>query len=111
VVLDGAVWRGDLRTGQGEVFIPGVPGTDKAGLKVDAHNRLWTADFSGGGASVYDARTGARLAHYQFADQPGSLVNDLVISRTAVFHGQTVRCSTWSCRGPAVDPPPTTPRC
>ncbi|MFC5925421.1 SMP-30/gluconolactonase/LRE family protein [Micromonospora vulcania] len=83
--LDGAVWRGDLRTGRGSVLIPGVPGKDKAGLKVDEQGRLWTADFSGGGASVYDAGTGAQLAHYQFTAEPGSFVNDLVITKRAVY--------------------------
>ncbi|MEH0934287.1 SMP-30/gluconolactonase/LRE family protein [Micromonospora psammae] len=90
-ILDGAVWRGDLRTGRGSVLIPGTPGTDRAGLKVDARNRLWTADFSGGGASVHDARTGARLAHYQFTDEPGSLVNDLVITPRAVWFTDSTR--------------------
>ncbi|MET8461457.1 SMP-30/gluconolactonase/LRE family protein [Micromonospora zamorensis] len=84
-ILDGAVWRGDLRTGRGSVLIPGTPGTDKAGLKLDPQGRLWTADFSGGGASVYDAGTGAKLAHYQFTDGPGSYVNDLVITGRAVY--------------------------
>ncbi|MBQ0981199.1 MULTISPECIES: SMP-30/gluconolactonase/LRE family protein [unclassified Micromonospora] len=84
-ILDGAVWRGDLRTGRGSVLIPGTPGTDKAGLKLDPQGRLWTADFSGGGASVYDAGTGAKLAHYQFTDEPGSYVNDLVITDRAVY--------------------------
>ncbi|WP_157744084.1 SMP-30/gluconolactonase/LRE family protein [Micromonospora zamorensis] len=84
-ILDGAVWRGDLRTGRGSVLIPGTPGTDKAGLKLDPQGRLWTADFSGGGASVYDAGTGAKLAHYQFTDEPGSYVNDLVITARAVY--------------------------
>ncbi|SCG48642.1 SMP-30/gluconolactonase/LRE family protein [Micromonospora coxensis] len=90
-ILDGAVWRGDLRTGRGAVFIPGTPGTDKAGLKVDRHNRLWTADFSGGGATVYDARTGARLQQYRFTDQPGSLINDVVITRTAAYFTDSTR--------------------
>ncbi|MET8120215.1 superoxide dismutase [Micromonospora sp. NPDC005189] len=84
-ILDGAVWRGDLRTGRGSVLIPGTPGTDKAGLKLDQRGRLWTADFSGGGASVYDAGSGAKLAHYQFTDVPGSFVNDLVITDRAVY--------------------------
>ncbi|MFC7549233.1 SMP-30/gluconolactonase/LRE family protein [Plantactinospora sp. GCM10030261] len=90
-IMDGAVWRGDLRTGRGSVLIPGASGTDKAGIKVDAHNRLWTANFSGGGASVYDARSGARLAHYQFTDDPGSLVNDLVLTRDAVYFTDSTR--------------------
>lgn len=90
-ILDGAVWRGDLRTGRGSVLIPGTPGTDKAGLKLDPQGRLWTADFSGGGASVYDAGTGAKLAHYQFTDEPGSYVNDLVITNRAVYFTDSAR--------------------
>ncbi|WP_124816267.1 SMP-30/gluconolactonase/LRE family protein [Micromonospora ureilytica] len=90
-ILDGAVWRGDLRTGRGSVLIPGTPGTDKAGLKLDPQGRLWTADFSGGGASVYDAGTGAKLAHYQFTDVPGSYVNDLVITQRAVYFTDSAR--------------------
>ncbi|MET7706589.1 superoxide dismutase [Micromonospora sp. NPDC005413] len=90
-ILDGAVWRGDLRTGRGSVLIPGTPGTDKAGLKLDQQGRLWTADFSGGGASVYDAGTGAKLAHYQFTDVRGSFVNDLVITDRAVYFTDSAR--------------------
>ncbi|MEW2141342.1 superoxide dismutase [Micromonospora vinacea] len=90
-ILDGAVWRGDLRTGRGSVLIPGTPGTDKAGLKLDPQGRLWTADFSGGGASVYDADTGTKLAHYQFTDVPGSYVNDLVITQRAVYFTDSAR--------------------
>ncbi|MCG5460769.1 superoxide dismutase [Micromonospora sp. NPDC053740] len=90
-ILDGAVWRGDLRTGHGSVLIPGTPGTDKAGIKLDPRGRLWTADFSGGGASVYDADTGAKLAHYQFTDVPGSYVNDLVITQRAVYFTDSAR--------------------
>ena len=90
-ILDGAVWRGDLRTGRGSVLIPGTPGTDKAGLKLDPQGRLWTADFSGGGASVYDANTGTKLAHYQFTDVPGSYINDLVITQRAVYFTDSAR--------------------
>ncbi|MEU4551489.1 superoxide dismutase [Micromonospora violae] len=90
-VLDGAVWRGDLRTGRGSVLIPGTPGTAKAGLKLDPQGRLWTADFFGGGASVYDPNTGARLAHYQFTTDPNTLVNDLVITKRAIYFTDSVR--------------------
>ncbi|MEU8017437.1 superoxide dismutase [Micromonospora parva] len=90
-VLDGAVWRGDLRTGRGSVLIPGTPGTAKAGIKLDAKGRLWTADFFGGGASVYDPGSGARLAHYQFTADPNTLVNDLVITERAIYFTDSVR--------------------
>ncbi|WP_433127547.1 SMP-30/gluconolactonase/LRE family protein [Micromonospora sp. CA-240977] len=90
-VLDGAVWRGDLRTGRGSVLIPGTAGATKAGIKIDPQGRLWTADFAGGGASVYDANTGARLAHYQFTTDPNSLVNDLVVTERAVYFTDSTR--------------------
>ncbi|MET8085111.1 superoxide dismutase [Micromonospora sp. NPDC005237] len=90
-VGNGAVWRGDVRTGRGSVLIPGAPGREKAGLKLDPQGRLWTADFSAGGASVYDGATGAQLAHYQFTDEPGSIVNDLVITRRAVYFTDSAR--------------------
>ncbi|WP_435205306.1 SMP-30/gluconolactonase/LRE family protein [Micromonospora sp. bgisy143] len=90
-VGNGAVWRGDLRTGRGSVFIPGAPGREKAGLKLDPQGRLWTADFSAGAASVHDGTTGAQLAHYQFTDEPGSIVNDLVVTPRAVYFTDSAR--------------------
>ncbi|MEU7843184.1 superoxide dismutase [Micromonospora sp. NPDC049114] len=90
-VGNGAVWRGDVRTGRGSVLIPGAPGREKAGLKLDPQGRLWTADFSSGGASVHDGGTGAQLAHYQFTDEPGSIVNDLVVTSRAVYFTDSAR--------------------
>ncbi|MET8527281.1 superoxide dismutase [Micromonospora sp. NPDC005172] len=84
-VGNGAVWRGDLRTGHGSMFIAGAPGQQKAGLKLDPQGRLWTADFSAGTASVHDGVTGALLARYQLTDEPGRIVNDLVVTRNAVY--------------------------
>ena len=63
-LANGAVFRGDLATGTGRVLVPGTAGTAKTGLKVDRHNRLWAAGAGGGDATVYDAATGATLAHY-----------------------------------------------
>lgn len=90
-VGNGAVWRGDVRTGRGSVLIPGAPGREKAGLKLDERGRLWSADFSAGAASVHDGETGTQLAHYQFTDEPGSIVNDLVITGRAVYFTDSAR--------------------
>src|SRR5205814_1694847 len=62
----GAVFRGDLATGHGAILVPPTDGAAKTGLKVDRHNRLWACTADGGGAAVYDARTGALLAPYRF---------------------------------------------
>jgi sugar lactone lactonase YvrE len=83
----GAVWKGDARTGQGDVLVPGQPGVRSAiGIKVDRRNRLFVAGGATGKAFVYDARTGADLASYQLAT-PGAatFVNDVVVTRKAAW--------------------------
>jgi hypothetical protein len=82
-LANGAILRGDLRTGQGDPdFVPGVPGTQKTGLEIDDLNRMWACQAGGGGAGVYDARTGTLLATYAFG---GTFVNDAVALRHAVY--------------------------
>jgi sugar lactone lactonase YvrE len=83
----GAVWKGDARTGQGDVLVPGQPGVRSAiGIKVDRRNRLFVAGGATGKAFVYDARTGADLASYQLAT-PGAatFVNDVVVTDRAAW--------------------------
>ena len=83
----GAVWKGDARTGQGDVLVPGRPGERSAiGIKVDRRNRLFVAGGATGKAFVYDARTGVDLASYQLA-APGAatFVNDVVVTDTAAW--------------------------
>ncbi len=84
-LADGAVFRGDLCTGRGGVLVAGTPGTAKTGLKVDRWNRLWAAGAGGGDARVYDAATGASLAHFRFTDQTATFINDLVVTQRAVY--------------------------
>src|SRR4029453_8482901 len=46
-LVDGAIWRGDVRTGSGAVFADGEPGRASVGIAHGAgQNRLWVA---GGG--------------------------------------------------------------
>jgi sugar lactone lactonase YvrE len=78
----GAVWKGDARTGRGDVLVQGQPGVRSAiGIKVDRRNRLFVAGGATGKAFVYDAATGADLASYQLAT-PGTptFVNDVVVT-------------------------------
>jgi hypothetical protein len=83
---DGAIYRGDLRTGAGAVLVPGTPGDVAVGLEYDQRrDRLWVAGGATGTVSVYDASTGARLARYQLAAPGGSFLNDLVVTREAVY--------------------------
>ena len=83
----GASWKGDARTGEGDVLVPGRPGERNAiGIKVDRRNRLFVAGGPTGKAFVYDARTGEDLASYQLA-APGAatFVNDVVVTSKAVW--------------------------
>jgi sugar lactone lactonase YvrE len=83
----GAVWKGDARTGRGDVLVPGRPGERSAiGIKVDRRNRLFVAGGATGKAFVYDARTGADLASYQLAAAgAATFVNDVAVTRRAAF--------------------------
>jgi outer membrane protein assembly factor BamB len=80
----GAVFRGDVRSGVGEVFVDGRQGRAAIGLKVDARGRLFVAGGPTGQAFVYDARSGTPLASYQLASG-ASFVNDVVVTRTAAW--------------------------
>ncbi|GAB2867988.1 NHL repeat-containing protein [Lentzea nigeriaca] len=81
---DGSIYAADLRTGKGAVLAKG-PGTPSLGMKVDREHRLWVAGGTGGDARVYDIRTGALLAKFQFATTD-TFVNDVVLTdRSAWF--------------------------
>jgi hypothetical protein len=80
---NGGVWRGDVRTGRGAVFVPGA-GPAAVGVEYEHHrDRIWVAGGDTGAVRVYDARNGSLLATYQF---PGAgFLNDLVATDDAVY--------------------------
>ena len=84
-LVDGAIYRGDLRTGQGTVFIPGVAGRAATGTEVDDRNRLFVAGGATGTGRVYDAGSGRLLAEYQFAAPNAGFVNDVVVTKDAAY--------------------------
>ncbi|WP_260615392.1 SMP-30/gluconolactonase/LRE family protein [Streptomyces sp. WAC05292] len=78
---DGTVYRTLPGRSRAEVFLPaGTDGRRTAnGLRVDDRGRLWVTD-STAGVTVYDTRSGTRLARF---DVPGStphFVNDVAIT-------------------------------
>ena len=79
----GAVYRGDLRTGQGAPLVPAHEGRAAIGLKVH-HQRLWVAGGPTGKAFVYDARTGADVAEYPLAGGT-PFINDVAIGRHEAY--------------------------
>jgi sugar lactone lactonase YvrE len=83
----GAIWRGDARTGEGEVLVEGQEGRSAIGIKVDRRNRLFVSGGATGKGFVYDAASGEDLGSYQLApaDAAATFVNDVVVTRKAAW--------------------------
>lgn len=82
----GAVYRGDVRTGEGAVLVPGVAGRMAFGVDVDQRGRIFVAGGPTGTAFVYDAATGAELASYQLTStSPPTFVNDVVVTKDGAY--------------------------
>lgn len=122
----GDIYRGDLRTGIGDVFIDAAPGRAAVGLEADdAHHLLFVAGGATGAAYVYDTRTGAAVATYQFAPSGAGLLNDVAVTgdgayftdsfapvlyKIAIGPGGTLgQGSTITLTGPATAIDPTSP--
>lgn len=90
--VDGSIYKVDLRTGQGEILVPAEPDFDlftqcfKLGMRVDRRsNYLFAAGCIGGNAYVFDADTGEEIMNYQLAPAFSTVINDLAITRAAVY--------------------------
>ena len=77
----GAIYRGDARSGNGDLVVPAVAGREIVGLKYDAaRNLLVAAGGYTGQAFLFDASSGAQLAAYPLRDPADTtLVNDVVL--------------------------------
>jgi outer membrane protein assembly factor BamB len=86
---NGAVYRGDVRTGEGAFLVPGVAGRVATGLKVE-NGRIFVSGANTGNAYVYDAKTGAELASYAFSAS-GSFINDVVLTKDAAWFTDSLK--------------------
>lgn len=95
---NGSIVKIDLRSGESEVLVP-VRDPDIAGgacfvlgLRYDPRtNYLYAAGCVGGNAYVYDADTGALIMEYQLTEPFTSVINDLTITRDAVYFTDSYR--------------------
>ena len=90
-MVDGAIYRGNVRTGRGSVFIPGTEGAAAVGTEFDHHRRLWVAGGGTGKARVYNARTGTLRRTYNLAPAGATFINDVVVTRTAAYFTDSVK--------------------
>ena len=97
---DGSVWKGDLRTGEGQVLVD-VDGRVAVGIKVD-RGLLFVSGGATGDAYVYDADSGAEVAAFDLTDGP-AFINDVTVTRDAAWFTNSQAAGLWPCG----TPPPT----
>jgi outer membrane protein assembly factor BamB len=85
----GAIYRGDLRTGQGSILVPAATGRAAIGLEYDK-GRLIVAGGPTGSAFVYSAKSGELLATHVFT-LPPTFVNDVVVTKRAAYFTDSQR--------------------
>ena len=82
----GDIFRGNLQRGTAELFIDAPDGRMAVGMAADlAHDLLFVAGGFTGQGYVYDLRTGATVASYQFAAPGTSLVNDVAVTKDGAW--------------------------
>ncbi|HSJ53458.1 MAG TPA: superoxide dismutase [Anaerolineae bacterium] len=90
----GAIYSGDLRTGEGAILVPDQEDRVAVGLGFDNWSRnLFVAGGAGGAAYVYDTQTGESLAEYPLVDpaSTGTFVNDVVVTEDAAYLTDSMR--------------------
>ncbi|MFC1688992.1 hypothetical protein ACFL07_04955 [Pseudomonadota bacterium] len=87
--VDGSIYKVDLRTGVGDILVEADDeflACSKLGMRVDPRtNYLFVAGCENGNALVFDADSGQELMSYQLAPQYSTIINDLTITKDAVF--------------------------
>jgi sugar lactone lactonase YvrE len=80
----GAIFRGDLRTGEGSILNPGAAGRAAIGVEYD-DGHLFVAGGPTGKGFVYSARSGRLLAEHQLTTTTPTFVNDVAVTRKAAY--------------------------
>jgi hypothetical protein len=81
-LADGSIYRGDVRTGVGSIFVHPPSGRIAVGMK-EHKKLLYVAGGDTGDGYVYDTRTGADVRVYSFT--PGGFINDVVVTKDAAW--------------------------
>lgn len=83
-LVDGAIFKGSLRSGKGDIFVPGMPGRVAVGLSVRG-KMLFVAGGPTGDAYVYNTRTGEELGVFDLTGAESTFVNDVIATRNAAW--------------------------
>jgi sugar lactone lactonase YvrE len=119
-LFGGDIFRGNFRRGTAKLFIDAPEGRMAVGMALDPARRLlFVAGGFTGQAYVYDTRTKATVATYQFADPQTSVINDVTVTKRGAWFtdskhatlyfvpmspaGVSTQFKTLALSGPAAD--------
>lgn len=103
---NGTIFRGDVTSGEIEIFVPGAAGRAFTGLELDDAGRLYAAGATTGQVFVFDTATGAIIATYDNGLAPNTFLNDIAITGDGgVFVTDSFNPIIW--RLPAGEPAAT----
>ena len=95
-LLTGDIFRGNLQRGTARRFIDAPDGRQALGMKVDlAHHLLFVAGGFTGQGYVYDTRTGASVATYQFAAPSATVINDVALTRAGAWFTDSAQAKLY----------------
>lgn len=96
--FQGAIYKGDLRTGEGEILVPPQPGRYALGMKCDDRTGLlYVAGGPSGVGFIYDGATGEDVAILRFTAL-ASFVNDVIVTRDAAYFTDSLSPSIYVVR-------------
>jgi sugar lactone lactonase YvrE len=82
----GDIFRGNFKRGTAKLFIDVPDGRNAVGMALDPARRLlFVAGGFTGQAYVYDTRTRATVASYQFGDPQASVINDVAVTKRGAW--------------------------
>ncbi len=85
-VGSGAIYKVNLATGEGSIFVPAQETQKAVGMAYDRRtDLLYVAGHEAGNGLVYDGLTGEQVAEVQFTTGANGLVNDVALADDAVF--------------------------
>lgn len=92
----GAIFRGDYRTGDIEPLVDPDPNRVALGLSFDRRSDLlYVAGGFAGTAHVYDATDGSEVATIQLTAPFAGLVNDVTVTRNAVYFTDSFQAAIY----------------
>jgi sugar lactone lactonase YvrE len=108
-LADGAIFKGSLRTGEGEVLVEGEEGRVAVGLKV-RRGLVWVAGGPTGQGYVFDAHSGEEVATFELTTG-SAFVNDVVVTHGAAWFTDSFNQQLYKVpiQGDDFGPPETVP--